>query len=109
VGEGNGGEGGLLRHSADVPRSGLRVPDDFSIFTFVSGSFLPILLLLFLHRGCGAFKPPDPWSLKTQPAGGASAGGREEGQGKEAGLQENASPRCTGEAPQGTGEGGASA
>jgi hypothetical protein len=40
VGEGNGGEGGLLRHGADAPRVGLCVPGESPVFVCVFLFFL---------------------------------------------------------------------
>jgi hypothetical protein len=46
----------------------LHVPGEFFVFTSISRSFLPILLILSLLRGYEAFGPPDPQSRKKQKA-----------------------------------------
>jgi hypothetical protein len=97
VGEGNGGEGGLLCRGGDAPRVGLCVLGEPFVFCFFVFDFffffVPILPSL---PSIGASGLPDCSTTGARGRngqGGASAGDRgaeaEEGQGKEAGPQED--------------------
>jgi hypothetical protein len=66
---GGGEEGGLHHRRLDVPRSRLRVPDEFSVYSSVPGPLLAVLPSHPFRRGCEAIEPPDPRFWKTRPTG----------------------------------------